>query len=106
MHDKPIVTCTKCNGSDIVVNNYSAKCLECSYIFLLSDRTRAFPASGYEDTVKDNFIQQYRGYNIYWYQSFDRERFTFWVSSEDSDYYSSIGTIDECKSLIDRIQTK
>ncbi len=102
MHDKPIVNCTKCNSSDIAVNNYSAKCLECSYIFLLSDRTRAFPASGYEDTFKDNFIQQYRGYNIYWYDSsINDKRYTFWYSYNDSDYASFIESLDECYLLID-----
>ena len=67
---------------------------------------RLFEKSEYEKTFEDRFVLNYKGFDIYEYQSFDRERFTFWVSSEDSDYYSSIVTIDECKSLIDRIQTK
>lgn len=64
---------------------------------------RLFEKSEYEKKFEDRFVLNYKCYDIYEYQSFDRERFTFWVSSEDSDYYSSIGTIDECKSLIDRI---
>lgn len=67
---------------------------------------RLFKKSEYEKKFEDRFVLNYKGYDIYEYQSFDRERFTFWSSSVDSDYYISIGTIDECKSLIDRIQTK
>ena len=67
---------------------------------------RLFEKSEYEKTFEDRFVLNYKGFDIYEYQSFARLRYTFWSSSVDSDYYSSIGTIDECKSLIDRIQTK
>lgn len=64
---------------------------------------RLFKKSEYEKTFEGRFVLNYKGFDIYEYQSFDRLRFTFWYSSIDSDYYSSIETIKDCEFLIDRI---
>lgn len=65
---------------------------------------RLFEKSNYEtDFSKNKDVVDYKGYDIYTYDSTGRMRHTFWCSSEDSDYYSSMPTIDDCKMLIDRI---
>lgn len=49
-------------------------------------------------------VVNYKGYDIYEYLNIiDTCRYTFWCSSEDSDYYSSLSSLDDCKTLIDRI---
>lgn len=63
---------------------------------------RLFEKSEYEKTFEDRFVLNYKGFDIYEYQSFDRLRYTFWLSSVDPDYYSSIETIKDCEFLIDR----
>lgn len=56
-----------------------------------------------ESTFEDRFVTNYKGYDIYEYQSTGRLRYTFWLSPIDSDYYSSIENIADCEFLIDRI---
>ncbi len=64
---------------------------------------RLFEKSKYESTFEDRFVTNYKGYDIYEYQSTGRLRYTFWFSPIDSDYYSSIENIADCEFLIDRI---
>jgi DNA-directed RNA polymerase subunit RPC12/RpoP len=103
MHNKSIIKCPNCGSSDIYMNKQLCKCSECSTIFLLSDKTRAFNCSDYEKTFRDSYIRQYKGYNIYEYQNiFNENKLTFWYSSNDSEYISSVDTLDECYDLIDK----
>lgn len=103
MHNKPIIKCPKCDSSDIYMKKHLCKCSDCSTIFLISDRTRAFDCSDYEKTFRDRYVQQYRGYNIYEYKNvFNENKLTFWYSSDDSRYISSVETIDDCYELIDK----
>ena len=105
MHEKIIINCTKCKSTNIICNKASehlGKCLDCSNIFLISDKTRAFISSNYEKRFQDKYVMQYKGHNIYKYMNIiNEEKYTFWISSEDSNYYSSISTLDECYRIID-----
>jgi ribosomal protein S27E len=107
MHEKIIIECTECKSTNIIYNKANdclGKCLDCSKIFLISDRTRAFICSRYEKEFQDRYVMQYKGYNIYRYMNIiNEEKYTFWCSSEDSDYYSGINTLDECYAVIDII---
>lgn len=67
---------------------------------------RKFEKSTYEKEFTGKFILNYEGYDIYEYNSMGRIRYTFWVSSESSDYYSSMESLEDCKQLIDRIIAK
>lgn len=67
---------------------------------------RKFEKSTYEEEFTGKFNINYKGYDIYEYNSMDRKLYTFWVSSESYDYYSSMQSLEDCKQLIDRIIAK
>ena len=104
MHEKLIIECSNCFSTNVLTNKHRCKCLDCNETFLKSDKTRAFICSSYEKEFEDTYIMQYRGYNIYSYINImDEEKFTFWYSSEECEYYSSKNTLEDCYVLIDDI---
>lgn len=69
---------------------------------------RNFKKSKYEkEFVKypgNNFEERYQGYDIYSYRNIvDQLKYTFWASSESSEYYSGLQNLEEAKEIILRI---
>lgn len=69
---------------------------------------RKFKKSKYEKEFSkypgNNFEERFEGYDIYSYRNIvDEIRYTFWTSSESSEYYSGLRTLEESRELITRI---
>lgn len=81
----------------------------CSVNCINENLNRKFEKSEYEikfSTDKNTtYMMNYRGYSIYRYINLsDDPKYTFWASSESSDYYSGISSLDECLKTIENIK--
>lgn len=70
---------------------------------------RSFKKSKYEKEFSKrpttNFEERFEGYDIYTYKNIvNKIKYTFWTSSESSNYYSGLQTLEETKELIIRIK--